>query len=412
MRNTDSVQSASTSDAIPLEMSGLLNYGIYRGFRRSESLDVVPTCPTNNCKFPRFDSLAVCSSCGNHTQMIEKSCSTTKMSWKPGSYGKNVTQCTFSLPSGLRINQSTYDDSTIAASAETAVYPAAIPDILHVSVLNASANGLNTSAEAYQCSLSWCVKTFEATVVNSSLFEDEVQSHGIWSIGADGLSWAMDLPGENKSNGSHFAVWPIASQAISNYLGPKFTFSDSRYVKMQYGGDHDWFGFWADTTSNFSFDAPPVASLWDTLQMVEAVGPHEMFSNIAKAITTYTRTYGNIQEPGVLGLEESYGPAEPVTGTAWTSEIYIRIRWPWLTFLGSLLICTILFLILTIHQSSKYRIAAWKSEPLALMYHGLESDKEDGQGLESIEGMQKQSSKIKVRLQETDSGLRLSGTDA
>jgi hypothetical protein len=87
MRNTDSVQSASTSDAMPLEMSGLLNYGIYRGFRRSESLDVVPTCPTNNCKFPRFDSLAVCSSCENHTRMIEKSCSTTKTSWKPGGYG-------------------------------------------------------------------------------------------------------------------------------------------------------------------------------------------------------------------------------------------------------------------------------------------------------------------------------------
>jgi hypothetical protein len=222
----------------------------------------------------------------------------------------------------------------------------------------------------------------------------------------------MDLPGQNKSNGSQFAVWPGAFQAISNYLGPNFTFSNSRYITVQDDGDCDWFRFRADTTSNFSFHAPPVAGLWDTLQMVEAVGPHEMFSNIAKAITTYTRTYGNIQEPGLRGLSEYYGPAEPATGTAWTSEIYIRIRWPWLTFFGSLFIFTILFLIFTIHQSSKYRISAWKSEPLALMYHGLKSNKEDGQGLESIEDMQKQSSKIKVRLRETDSGLRLSGTDA
>jgi hypothetical protein len=353
MRITDSVWSAAESDAIPLEMSGLLNYGIYRGFRRSESLDVVPTCPTNRCTSPRFDSLAVCSSCESHTQMIEKDCFTTATSGKPESYGENVTQCTFSLPSGLRINQSTSDEPTIAASAETTIYGAKIPDIpniLHVSVLNASASGLNTSAEAVPCSLSWCVKTYEASVVGSSLFENEVQSREAWSRDAHGsLSWVMDLPSSNKSDRSQFAVSLDASQAISNYLGPKFTFSDSRYVTVQDSGDHDWFRFWADTMSNFSAHAPPVANLWDTLQMLETVGPHEMFSNIAKAITTYTRTYGITQEPGVLNIEEYYGHAEPATGTAWTSEIYIRIRWPWLTFLGSLLICTILFLILTIH---------------------------------------------------------------
>jgi hypothetical protein len=410
--NTDSVWNPSESEAIPLEMSGLLNYGIYRGFRRSESLDVVPTCPTNDCTFPRFDSLAVCSSCENHTQKIEKSCFTTETSWKPESYGKNVTQCTFSLPSGLQINQSTYDDSTIAVSAEPTIYGAEISNILHVSVLNASASGLNISAEASRCSLSWCVKTFEAAVVNSSLFENEVQFQGTWFLSTYGATWVMELPGQNKSNGSRFAVDAQASEIISNYLGSRFTFSDSRYVTVQDNGDHDWFRFWADTTSNFSVDAPPMASLWDTLRMVQAVGPHEMFSNVAKAITTYTRTYGNIQEPGIMGLEEYYGRAEPATGTSWTSEIYIRIRWPWLTFIGSLLICTILFLILTIHQSSKYRIAAWKSEPLALMYHGLEPNKEDDQCIGSIEDMQKQSSKMKVQLRETDSGLRLAGTDA
>jgi hypothetical protein len=224
----------------------------------------------------------------------------------------------------------------------------------------------------------------------------------------------MDLPGQKKSNGSRFAVDVQASEIISNYLGSRFTFSDSRYVTMDNYVDHDWFRFSADTTSNFSVDAPPMASLWDTLRMVQAVGPHEIFSNVAKAITTYTHTYGNIEEPGIIGLEveEYYGRAEPATGTAWISEIYIRIRWPWLTYPGSLLMFTILFLILTIDQSSRYRVAAWKSEPLALMYHGLESNKEDDQYLESVEDMQKQSSKIKVRLREMDSGLRLAGTDA
>jgi hypothetical protein len=91
LRSNDSILITTDSDAIPLEMSGLLNYGIYHSLRRSESLDVVPNCPTNDCIFPRFDSLAVCSSCENYTQMIEKDCFTTETSWKLLSYGKNVT---------------------------------------------------------------------------------------------------------------------------------------------------------------------------------------------------------------------------------------------------------------------------------------------------------------------------------
>jgi hypothetical protein len=198
-------------------MSGLLNYGIYRGFRRLESLDIVPTCPTNDCIFPRFDSLAVCSSCENRTHTIERSCFTTETSWKPKSYGKNVTQCTFSLPGGPQINQSTLNIPTIAASAETAISGTEIPEILHVSVLSASASGFSPFAEALRCSLSWCVKMYEAAVVNGSLLEDEVQSHGTWSLGVHNLSWVMDLPGQNENNASHFAVWSYASLAISNY---------------------------------------------------------------------------------------------------------------------------------------------------------------------------------------------------
>jgi hypothetical protein len=178
--------------------------------------------------------------------------------------------------------------------------------------------------------------------------------------------------------------------------------------------DEDFFEFTPDTTSNFSFDASPAAILWDTLEMVNAVGSQEMFSNIAKAITTFIRTDGNTQEQAIEagGIIFDLGPMEPVAGTAWTSDVYIRIRWPWLMFLGFILLLTIIFLVLTIHQSSRYKVAAWKSEPLALMYHGLESNKEDDQCFDNVSDMQKHSTKVKVRLQETESGLRLAESDA
>ncbi|KZM24552.1 hypothetical protein ST47_g4323 [Ascochyta rabiei] len=402
-----------TLDIIPLELSGLLYSGIYLNSRRLGTLDVVPDCPTNDCRFPRFDSLAVCSSCEDHTQMIEKSCFTSKTSWKPKSYGKNVTYCNFSLPNGLRINQSLSDASTIAASVQPRDRSSEEPDVINVSVLNASASDLNASAEAVESSLSWCVKTYEAAVVNDSLVEHEVQSQRTWTV--SGLSWNMSLPGHSKSSASQFTVWRTPSFSIYNYLRQRFTFSNSRYVEwLDRFADEDSFMFSADTTSNFSFDAPPAAILWDTLEMVNAVGSKEMFSNIAKAMTTFIRTDGNNQEQAIKSDDIMFdlSPMEPVVGTAWTLEVYIRVRWPWLTFLGFILLLTIVFLVLTIHQSFKYKVAAWKSEPLALMYHGLESNKEDDQCFDNVGDMQKHSTKVKVRLQETESGLRLAESDA
>jgi hypothetical protein len=345
--------------------------------------------------------------------MIEKSCFTTETSWKPKSYGKNVTYCTFSLPNGLRINQSLSDASTIAASVQLRERSSEEPDVLHVSVLNASASDLNTSAEAVGCSLFWCVRTYEAAVVNGSLIEHEVESQRTWTV--NDLSWNMSLPGQSESSASQFVVWRTPSLSIYNYLRQRFTFSNSRYVELQHQfPDEDSFQFSPDTTSNFSFDAPPAAILWDTLEMVNAVGSQEMFSNIAKAMTTFIRTDGNTQEQAIQadGIRYDLSPMEPVAGTAWTSEVYIRIRWPWLTFLSSILLLTILFLVLTIHQSSRYKVAAWKSEPLALIYHGLELNKEDDQCFNNVSDMQKHSTKVKVRLQETESGLRLAESDA
>lgn len=70
-----------------------------------------------------------------------------------------------------------------------------------------------------------------------------------------------------------------------------------------------------------------------------------------------------------------------------------------------------MFLVLTIHKSFKYKIAAWKSEPLALMYHGLEASKEDYQRLDGVGEMHQQGKRTRVKLQETESGLRLGYAD-
>jgi hypothetical protein len=194
----------------------------------------------------------------------------------------------------------------------------------------------------------------------------------------------------------------------------KLTFSNSKYLKVQSTDADDWVRFWEDKTSNFTGDDfRTVSHLRDTIKMMQLLGYEEVFSNIAKALTTYVRNEGSNDQREIWVPESQYvvanfGPIEPVNGTAYVSEVFIEIRWPWLIFLASLLLgCTILFLALTVHQSSKYRIAAWKSEPLALMYHGLDASKEDYQRLDRVRDMHKQGKRTRVQLQETELGLRL-----
>lgn len=419
------------SDIVPTAMIGLLYSGVYRGSTESGQalLDVAPVCPTNDCVFPEFESLAVCSACVDYTQNIARSC-LIETTGKPLGPHENVTQCTFSLPNGLRINQTTLTLDTLAASALLKPIEGgddeddSIGNILRTTILNASSTASTISANAHQCSLSWCVKTYHAEVVNGSLVEREVQSRADWNRLHTGIRhfdvWGMDLSPESGRDETGFAVNERASIKITNWLLYKFTFSNSKYVEVQSDAGSDWFEFWEDDISNFTGDFRTVSHLRDTIRTMQLLGYEEVFSNVAKALTTYIRTDGSTDyrdqdsdrdSPDISSFIDKLGPIAPVNGVAYRSEVYIRIRWPWLTFLGSVLVCTIMFLALTIHKSAKYKIAAWKSEPLALMYHGLDASKEGHQRLDRVGDMHQQGKRTRVQLQETETGLRLGYAD-
>jgi hypothetical protein len=184
MEETNSVWNSAKSDIIPTGMIGLLYSGMYRSSTDPGQavVDVVPDCPTNDCTFPIFDSLAVCSACVDISHKMDRYCLTETTS-KPESRVSNVTQCTFSLPNGLQINQTTMTDDTLAVSA---ILPPTEPynkmgSILQTTVLNATTSSGNISADAHQCSLSWCAKTYDSKTVNGSLLEREIHSRAEWA---------------------------------------------------------------------------------------------------------------------------------------------------------------------------------------------------------------------------------------
>ena len=422
MEATNYVWNPTKSDIIPTRIVELLYSEMFRSSTNPGQtvIDVVPNCPTNDCAFPIFGSLAVCSACMDISHKLNRSCFTKTIS-KPDSAVNNVAHCTFSLPNGLQINQTTMADDTLAMSA---MLPTTEPyneagSILQRTVLNASTSFGNVSADARQCSLSWCIKTYDSKTVNGSLLERALHSRAGWewlSTDYDHTEigqYTIETSFQNGRNVSAYAVGADTSIKIIKRMLYKLTFSNSKYLKVESTDTDDSSRLWKDKISNFTGrDIRTVAYLRDTIKITRLFGFEEVFSKMAKALTTYVRNKGStdqreMYEPDSRHVIANLVPIEPVNGTAYISKVYIEIRWPSLIFLASLLACTILFLTLTIHKSSKYKTAGWKSEPLALTYHGLEASKEDFQRLDRVGDRRRQGKRTRVQLQETDLGFRL-----
>ncbi|KAF1926013.1 uncharacterized protein M421DRAFT_397808 [Didymella exigua CBS 183.55] len=420
------------NDVIPADMAGSLYTGIHYGsmLPRQASLDLVPNFPTTDCDYPQFESLAVCSACQNQTQKVEKSCFTKTSLSPPPWFAPNIqtTQCNFSLENGLQLNKSgcirdmtgkkrfqdesylRLDTMTISAMLDP-LEPVSNASIANVTMLNASVSNDSISADATHRSLYWCVNEYKASVIDGELVEHQISSDGEWlSVFERATYWVQRPATQGNETGYSYWIDPESSSRIYYWLYPLFIASDSESLQFiekaidweggggKYEDDVRWD---PDSSSNFSFGGPPVPHLRDLLSSIRNVGPEAVFANLAKSLTTYIRT------DGATNHTDDYSwPIDPVVGTAYLNEVYVRVRWLWLIFMGIMLIGTIVFFILTVYESFRQNVEAWKSEPLALMYHGVDRTEKE-QCLDSVEDMHEQSKEIRVCLQETGSGLRL-----
>ena len=85
----------------------------------------------------------------------------------------------------------------------------------------------------------------------------------------------------------------------------------------------------------------------------------ELMDGLAKSMTTYIRS------PGLPS-------AQNAIGTAYKLETFIHVKWPWLTMPIALVTLSMLFLIATMIANSRKKALTWKSNSLALLFHGLE----------------------------------------
>jgi hypothetical protein len=103
-----------------------------------------------------------------------------------------------------------------------------------------------------------------------------------------------------------------------------------------------------------------------------------------------------------LQLEKTKGT---FSGTAHSSQVFVKVEWGWMILPGCLVLAGSLFFIAPMVVNRKAKMPLWKSSALASLYHGLE--KQEGDRLVTSISMEVKAENSKVRLMSSDGNGRL-----
>jgi hypothetical protein len=411
---------------------GKLYTGIFIGLDPSTSnlLNVQPNCPTGNCTFPNFQSLAACSSCKDVVSAVNKTCSAFDIvSVEDNTQFSRVTTCTFALPDGIQLNQTVDElnwiDNT-ERSPETIVVRSHVNPVvavddagafLYVTFLqgNISSNR-NMTIRASQCALSWCIKTYKTEVVNGQLHEEVLHS---WYPGLEARTqqpasnYILQPPAMNSGAEPQISfVDGFASLSIETWLSKALDFSDS-LAPRKVPNSASIPKLVPDVSSSFVGDDRMAGPVFDFVSIFRTSDPERILQNIAQTITTHIRSTNlsdeNIAPEFASKLERNnITEIGPVKGNSYFVQVYIVVRWQWLAFSGTILVLNIIFFALIVAQSAKNNVSIWKSSPLPLIFHGLPSARaEHLEEIHEIDDMEKKAKGIRVQLRKTGQGIAL-----
>jgi len=341
---------------------------IYDGLFKPKSVtDLQPVCPTGNCTFPLFDSLAVCSKCLNVTDSVIINEPVANPDELDG-----VQLISYSLPGGEVEFSVLFSEGTLAMGPElvaTTVLPPDLPSevlgvqnpFLTLAILQfpnvqlqiKNGNYYNAPPVTHECALYFCINTYNVTVQNSNA-TTQVVSTWTSDTGTPTVGGALQPGGMEGTQDAVFQRPPDKQQENDTYYVAAGSLANLQA----------WLNVTVQGSINTSFsevDDPQWLS--DELLILNATTDWMfLMHKLAMAMTTY------IRDPTQVQLQH----ANQVLGVAYRFETYIHVAWIWLTLPVALVGISIVFLTATIIDNESKRALAWKSSSLALLFHGLE----------------------------------------
>jgi hypothetical protein len=355
-------------------------------------------CPTSNCTWPAYESLGVCSSCTDVSDMLTFGCLYTRVDWVRNLTGgsesvpkyPNGTQCGYflNITSARPILMSGYLVDSVQSEAGggdagEALLMRALPLISNPSrfplygdgsinfknIQNKLQNGIiasipdglienvyqNKSPVAQECVLAWCVKKIESSWYSGSYEEKVIDTY--FNETKSGYPWLLDSDGRATAYPGNSTILAPAGNGSAIY-----GLSNNTSVGTVNVFDDLFPSFY--TTKNAS-DKPTLRlstnaliPRWRTLEFNPWVSPNNVTRHLERLCAAITDALRNSNSK------------EMFLGQAWVVEPYVAVRWQFLSLPILLLVFCTIFLATTIYSNSSPQ-DVWKNSAVAILIHGL-----------------------------------------
>ncbi|KAF2673194.1 hypothetical protein BT63DRAFT_149242 [Microthyrium microscopicum] len=365
------------------------------------------TCPTSQCNFQPFDTLAICSSCTAVPGLLEYGCKNATNEWMadastdPDDF-TNTTACgwylnppgqTPILMNGYAYNASTQTPGEILVSrivplrdiwTRKPVLPNAtinygdiinpLGDFIIASSPDAKSVLSNKPPEVIECAMWFCAQTLRSQIKNGQLSEQILKTQVVpptntgnpWKTSAwYDNSFNLTLPDSRSSSGS--SVYGTGNWTGRTTLDIVQDFAPSTWTSQSsqdstIAGKFNWRSGTPDVKT-----IPLETSPWITT------------SNVTHSVTTMAESMSAVLRRTSHGYSNQF---EFIQGIAYDVRTHVQIRYFWIILPACLLLFSFVFLMATVLKSSKddKKIGVWKNSALAVLFNGPSDDVQDRMG--------------------------------
>jgi hypothetical protein len=443
--------------SVPLGLQGAISAGIFT----PGALAMTYECPTGNCTFSIRSSIGYCSRCEDISDRIKLHESTERVYYDD--YTDPITHLNYTtypvtqstLPSGLTTaNTNDGPSSTyFAAQADADGGIQLLAGTAPAYILRPAGGCKSVAAAktwackgkgAASCQLFPCVRTFQGNVSGGSLIEEPISQVSTWdtSQASSPYSAMVDMTCVSPSQRLELAKLGYKFDNTTHFIGYKQSFDTST---------GEWYPDGYDSANN------PTTSKAASLIPRECV--YEINGQVQNGLNDFWQTYfnGNLTSDGdwyngPSQLEALYNDGDPsfevvedtfrnislsmtthmrqngatkyspaTQGTVFKNVTCVRVRWEFLVFPAVIVVMMITFFVgMALDTRNRQGVQGidhgFKSSPLALMVHGLDSDVQEklrapvqqpvGGEKNTIAPLRNDAKKVVVRLSPTSHGLR------
>ncbi|KAI1359678.1 hypothetical protein F5Y08DRAFT_332151 [Xylaria arbuscula] len=339
---------------------------------------VMTTCESGNCTFGEFSSVAVCHSCDEITAEVVNYT-------RPG-YGWNYT-----LPGNEEADPPMFSDVNISPSTflntSVTLYPRHLLDV-RILTLNATTYD---SANAFQCQLFPCVRTYEASMSKSLLQEKVLSKVPIGFDAFGGLEYVLASTILTQNGEQKFDCSMHSTNDTAGLVQVALPNVDAAPQEATSSGS-DAPGAWFPKDCVWRFGESPYLAIppelnryvydasiqqYEDTYIGSIVGKNIWRDgNISfNSVDTYMRNLSDVLTARIRNGGPT-GADDFVLGRTIFNTVCVQVRWAWLFYPATLVACGFAFFLALLIQSPRElaAIRSWKSSNLAVLFCSLDEE--------------------------------------